>query len=300
MTESTAGAAIVQVRGLEKAFGKLQVLKGLDMTVGQGQVYGFLGRNGAGKSTTLRILVGILRVGGGSVNLFGEPMLNQNTSLRQRIGYVAQEQNFYGWMTPLTLGSFVQGFYPNWDDGLYKTLLTSLELPRERKVQTFSGGMMAKQGLALALAHNPPLLVLDEPTAGLDPVARREFLQIVRDQSRQRGATVLFSSHLIDEVERGADRVGIIDGGVMHYEGPLDVLSRQIRSLHSNGVELELGPEMEVLSRNAEGGVLRCQRPEAYQELQAAHPEIRLEPLNLEDIFVELVTRQAKETNASR
>jgi ABC-2 type transport system ATP-binding protein len=152
-------ASVIKLRGLKKKFRSLSVLNGLDVTVEPGQVYGFLGRNGAGKSITLRILAGILEKGGGSVELFGEPMLNRNTNLRQRIGYVAQEQNFYGWMTLKGLGTFVRVFYPNWDDALYHKLLDNLELPNKRKVQTFSGGMMAKQTLALALAHRPPLLI---------------------------------------------------------------------------------------------------------------------------------------------
>lgn len=283
---------VVEVKGLEKSFGSLPVLKGLDLTVESGQVYGFLGRNGAGKSTTLRILVGILQIGGGTVQLFGEPMRTSNTALRQKIGYVAQEQNFYGWMTPLSLGEFVQGFYPNWDQAHYLRLLESLELPPRRKVQTFSGGMKAKQGLALALAHSPPLLVLDEPTAGLDPVARREFLQIVREQSRERGATVLFSSHLIDEVERAADRVGLMDHGVMFYEGPLELLSAQVREVVGPLEAVDFGTSVEVLKSFPERAVLRSHDPENWGRLGEQFPELTFRVMGLEDIFVELVTQR--------
>lgn len=283
-------APVIQVRGLKKSFGSLPVLKGLDLTIEPGQVYGFLGRNGAGKSTTLRVLVGILEIGEGTVELFGEPMRTSNTSLRQRIGYVAQEQNFYGWMSPLNLGEFVQGFYPNWDQAHYLRLLETLELPPKRKVQNFSGGMMAKQGLALALAHSPPLLVLDEPTAGLDPVARREFLQIVQAQSRERGTTVLFSSHLIDEVERAADRVGIIDHGVMHYEGPLDILSGQVREVLGPLETAEFGPSIEVLKRSPQRAVLRSLDPQEWPRIAEVYPDLEIKTLGLEDIFVELVT----------
>lgn len=288
---------VIEIRGLKKAFGKVAVLNGLNMTVEQGQVYGFLGRNGAGKSTTLRVLVGILEKGAGSVELFGQPMLNKNTTLRQKIGYVAQEQNFYGWMTPSALGAFVRGFYPSWDEALYQRLLEALELPKTRKIETFSGGMKAKQGLALALAHRPPLLILDEPTAGLDPVARREFLQIVREQSRER-TTVLFSSHLIDEVERAADRVGIIDEGTMQYEGSLLELSRQVRRFRGNG-EVQLSAEFEVLRQTSDGYILRCQSVQDYTVFRNTYPEAHFENLSLEDIFVELVTRKGKRPGAS-
>lgn len=277
----------IEVRGLVKKFGRLEVLRGLDMTVEKGNVYGFLGRNGAGKSTTLRILNGILQAGGGTVELFGESMSAGNQSLRARIGYVAQEQHFYGWMTPKDLGAFVRGFYPNWDDKLYQSLQASMDLPSDRKVETFSGGMKAKLGLALALAHNPPLLILDEPTAGLDPLARREFLQMVNDQISRDGNTVLFSSHLVDEVERVCHMVGILERGVMIYQGTLDALSRQVflvRRVEESG-EPEWATEVEVLRQSPEGWVVRC----AQSDLLAPHNP---ESMSLEDIFVELVTHR--------
>lgn len=287
---------VIEVSKLHKSYGRVKVLKGLDMSVDEGQIYGFLGRNGAGKSTTLRILVGILKIGQGQVSLFGQPMDSQNTSLRQRIGYVAQEQNFYGWMTPRTLGRFVSGFYPNWDDYTYNHLIRLMELPPERQIQTFSGGMKAKQALALALAHRPPLLVLDEPTAGLDPVARREFFELVREQAQQEGHTILFSSHLVDEVERSAAQIGILESGVMHYEGRLDSLREQVRQLRLQAeAEPELPSYFTVLQNRLREDrrelVLRCEEPERFQELKTAYPEAEVQALSLEDIFVEMVTR---------
>lgn len=281
---------IIEVRGLRKKFEGLDVLRGLDMNVREGQIYGFLGRNGAGKSTTIRILVGILTVGEGAVKLFGESMSSSNHALRQRIGYVAQEQHFYPWMTPKTLGDFVRGFYPHWDDARYSKLLSLLELP-DRKVGNFSGGMMAKQALALALAHNPPLLVLDEPTAGLDPVARREFFRIVREQTKERNTTVFFSSHLVEEVERLADQVGIIDHGKMLYQGPLAVLSQQVKKLQNLPPGLELEPEFLLLQKEETALVARCEQPEKFEELQRKHPELLIASMPLEDIFVDFVTQ---------
>lgn len=278
---------VIEVRGLVKSYGSLEVLRGLDLCVEQGKVYGFLGRNGAGKSTTLRVLVGILEPTSGRVDLFGEPMSGKNTSLRSRIGYVAQEQHFYGWMTPGDLGTFVKGFYPNWDSSLYESLLKTMELPKDRKSETFSGGMKAKLGLALAVAHNPPLLILDEPTAGLDPVARREFLQMVSEQTAQRGSTVLFSSHLVDEVERVSDTVGILEQGRMLYQGSLENLSRQVFSLKIDPESPEpvLPPEIEILRKSPRQWVVRCEQPEMLHPANA-------ESLSLEDIFVELVTHR--------
>ena len=222
---------MVALRGLVKRYGTVEALRGLDLTVEPGRVYGFLGRNGAGKSTALRIIMGITQATSGDVELFGRRQRGEDTAARRRIGYVAQEQSFYGWMTPLRLGAFVRGFYPTWDGAEYERLLTLLDVPRERRIQTFSGGTHAKLALALALAHRPELLVLDEPTAGMDAVARREFIELVQAQARRTGRTTLFSSHLIDEVELAADTVGIIDGGRMLWQGPTAALQSQVRCL---------------------------------------------------------------------
>src|SRR5690606_1888349 len=159
---------ILDARGLHKSYGRVRALSGLDLTVGRCEVYGFLGRSGAGKSTTSRVLMGITRVDRGEVRLFGLPARGGHVKLRERIGYVAQEQSFYGWMSARTLGRFVGGFYPTWSGDEFERRCRHLEIPLDRKVQGFSGGMKMKLALCLALAHRPELLILDEPTAGLD------------------------------------------------------------------------------------------------------------------------------------
>ncbi|HEY0705811.1 MAG TPA: ABC transporter ATP-binding protein [Polyangia bacterium] len=237
MTSEHAAIPIVELRQVRKSYGDVAALAGLDLRVDAGKVYGFLGRNGAGKSTTLRIVMGITRPDAGEISLFGRTgaALRPSSKFRQRIGYVAQEQNFYAWMTPLRLGEFLAGFFPTWDAQEYQRLLTLLELPPKRPIGTFSGGMQAKTALAAALAHRPELLVLDEPTAGMDAVTRREFLSLVREQARQSGRATLFSSHLIDEVELAADTIGIVDHGQMAWQGPLADLRACTRALISEG-----------------------------------------------------------------
>ncbi|MCB1231926.1 MAG: ABC transporter ATP-binding protein [Verrucomicrobiae bacterium] len=225
--ESSALRAI----GLRKRYGRVSVVNGLDLEVPRGKIYGFLGRNGAGKTTTIRMLMGILKPDRGEIEFFGHRTRRTTTALKRRIGYVSQSQHFYPWMSARQLGRFVGGFYPNWDTAEYDRLLRVLEIPPDRRSSQLSGGMRMKLALALALAHHPDLLILDEPTAGLDPVAQREFLEIVKNQSRNHGRTTLFSTHRIDEVERAADKVGIIDEGVMRYEGDLDDLRAEVRRL---------------------------------------------------------------------
>jgi ABC-2 type transport system ATP-binding protein len=221
--------SMLEVRALTKHYGSVVALSGLDLSVAEGEVYGFLGRNGAGKSTTIRILMGITEATSGSIQLFGEPMGRDLVRSRQRIGYVAQEQSFYPWMTPRDLARFVRAFFPRWDDAEFARLVKRLDLPTDRKIGTFSGGMRVKTALSIALAHRPPLLLLDEPTAGLDPVARREFLELVRAEQRSSGHTTFFSSHLVDEVELVAQRVGIVDDGRMRFEGTVASLAARVR-----------------------------------------------------------------------
>ncbi|MFY0524441.1 ABC transporter ATP-binding protein [Archangium gephyra] len=229
---------ILRTQGLTRAFHEVKAVNGVDLELRRGEVYGFLGRNGAGKTTTLRMLMGILRPDQGDIELMGQRVRRVRAAQKQHLGYVSQEQVFYPWMTALELGRFVSGFYPHWDDARFQQLLRVLDVPKDRKSAQLSGGTRMKLGLALALAHRPPLLILDEPTAGLDPVARREFLDILRDQVRREGQTALFSSHLVGEVEEVAHRIGILHEGRLRYQGSLDTLRQSVRR-----VVLETAPE---------------------------------------------------------
>ena len=172
--------------------------------------------------------MGITRASHGEVSLFGERLAAHDPRRKRSIGYVAQEQAYYDWMTATSIGRFVAGFYPTWDDAEYARLLALLEVPRQRRIGGFSGGMRAKLALALALAHRPRLLLLDEPTAGMDAVARREFIEIVRDNAQRTHRTTVFSSHFIDEVEIAADRLGIVHDGHMLYEGDAQSLLQRV------------------------------------------------------------------------
>ena len=316
MDEAPAPARkpVLEVRGLAKTYGGgVKALTGLDLTVLEGEVYGFLGRNGAGKSTTIRILMGITEATGGTIHLFGEPVGKNLVRARQRIGYVAQEQSFYPWMTPAHLARFVRAFFPGWDDAEFARLVQRLDLPTDRKIGTFSGGMRVKTALAVALAHRPPLLLLDEPTAGLDPVARREFLELVRAEQRTSGHTTFFSSHLVDEVELVAHRVGIVDDGRMRFEGTIPALAARVRLLRrtlapgetpdparawlvDNGfavLRVEQGDPIETGERPARFFVESAD-PERLDAL-AAEPDLgfTVETLPLEEIFIAMARRDA-------
>ncbi|AKF05416.1 ABC transporter ATP-binding protein [Sandaracinus amylolyticus] len=295
---------VIEVRGLAKRYGAVEALRGLDLTVRPGDVYGFLGRNGAGKSTTIRILMGITRPSGGSVRMFGEPGGHDLVSWRQRIGYVAQEQSFYGWMTPVSIARFVRAFFPRWDDAEYTRLLRVLDVPSARRIGTFSGGTKVKLALALALAHRPPLLLLDEPTAGLDPVARREFLEIVRHEAEHSGRTTFFSSHLVDEIELVANRVGVVDEGRTRYEGTIDDLVQRVRvvraseladpaPLHAAIAELQLAVRHEEVREGERRIVVESDDPARFDALAPTIPDAVIELLPLEEVFIAMVRRRA-------
>jgi ABC-2 type transport system ATP-binding protein len=244
-----------------------------------GEVYGFLGRNGAGKTTTLRILMGIVPADSGQIHLFGEPIKRVSVAVKRRIGYVSQEQNFYPWMTARQLGDFVAAFYPSWDAHEYERMLAVLDIaPNQRSVE-LSGGTRTKLALALALAPRPPLLLLDEPTAGLDPVARREFHDLVSEVVRERGVTVFLSSHLVDEVEAIASRVGIIQAGRMRVEGDVPTLREKVRRVHASA-PCVLPPGFTQVRNDV-------WQADPEQWSAAQWPEgVAIESLSLEEIFL--------------
>jgi ABC-2 type transport system ATP-binding protein len=248
--------------------------------------------NGAGKTTTIRALMGIIAADEGTISIMGETTRRTSVAQKRRIGYVSQEQNFYPWMTCRGLGRFVGSFYPTWDKGEFSRLLGVFEIPEDRRSGELSGGMRAKLALALALAPRPALLVLDEPTAGLDPVARREFMEIIVAQARRHGRTTFFSSHLIDEVERCADRVGIIHQGKMRFEGRLNDLRDRVRRVRMPaGTALTVDGVFETWRDDEYDGVRTLTlkgEPEAWAAL--ALPEgVAAEPMSLEEIFIACV-----------
>ncbi|MBL9135147.1 MAG: ABC transporter ATP-binding protein [Verrucomicrobiales bacterium] len=285
--------AVLRTQGLRRSFGRVRAVEDLNLTVPAGGVYGFLGMNGAGKTTTIRMLMGILKPDAGHIEMLGES--TPRTSIRQKqcIGYVSQEQNFYPWMTAIDLGRFVGALYPTWDAAEFQRLLRVLDVPDDRRVSQLSGGTKVKLALALALAPRPALLLLDEPTAGLDPVARREFSDAIRQQARHQGRTTFFSSHLIDEVERVADRIGIIHHGRLLFEGDLSSLRSEVRLLRrpgEAGTPWVLPPGLTLLRQWTEGDETRGVARGAPDSWSASVPAVgNSEEIPLEEIFLAMV-----------
>ncbi|MCK6551441.1 ABC transporter ATP-binding protein [Myxococcota bacterium] len=263
----------LRVRGLALDYGRRQVLRGLDLDIPAGSVFGFLGRNAAGKTTTLRVLIGVLRSRAGDLELFGEKVARVTPELRRRIGYVSQEQHFYEWMRVHELGALVASFYPTWSDERFRALLERTAIERDQRVGELSGGTKMKLAIVLALAHDPPLLVLDEPTAGVDPAVRREVLALLAAQARL-GRTILFSTHQIEEVRAIASHVGILHGGRTVFQGRLDEAAQRFRRVTT-------APDgARVLAQDEHGALVVDAPPEVWATAIDAGA-----PLSLEDLF---------------
>ncbi|HEX7081485.1 MAG TPA: ABC transporter ATP-binding protein [Gammaproteobacteria bacterium] len=220
----TGTETIVEVRGLERRFGATRALADVSLAVPRGVVFGLVGANGAGKTTLIRHVMGLLRAEAGEVRVFGLDPVAHPTEVLARIGYLSEVSELPEWMRVAELIAFTRAFYPRWDDDYAEQLRQTFEVDASKRVKELSKGQRARLGLLLAVAHRPELLVLDEPSSGLDPLVRRDILRAIVKTIAEEGRTVLFSSHLLDEVERVADHVAIIDHGRIVANDALDAL----------------------------------------------------------------------------
>lgn len=218
---------VIQLKNVSKKFGKTWALKDASFQVPSGVVFALLGENGAGKTTAIRNILGLQRPSQGVVEVLGMNPQKQGVEIRRRIGYVSDNPALYDWMNVNEIAWFTAGFYPDGFESRFRELAEQFELPLDQKIKQLSKGGRAKVALALAMAHEPELLILDEPTSGLDTMVRRKFLESMVDVAAE-GRTVLLSSHQIPEVERVADHVAIINEGRVCVSERLDVLKQQM------------------------------------------------------------------------
>lgn len=231
---------IVEIRRVTRQFGNKTALEDISLTVPRGGVFGLIGGNGAGKTTLIKHVLGMLKAQSGSVRVFGlDPVLNPVGTLG-RIGYLSEERDLPNWMRVGELMRYTQAFFPNWDEKYAEELREAFDLDSNARIKNLSRGQRARAGLLVALAHRPELLVLDEPSSGLDPVVRRDILGAIIRTIADEGRTVLFSSHLLDEVERVADRVAIIHQGRILLTAPMD----EIKDTHRR-VTLRFGQTLD-------------------------------------------------------
>lgn len=283
-----ASAALSQVT-LQYPKGPV-VLDRLDWQLLPGQVVGLLGRNGAGKTTLLETLLGLREPDAGTVRLFGQDVQRMDDAARARIGYVPQHSDLFESFTPAQLLAYFKSFYPRWNDAKVEGLMSRWDIRPDQPIRKLSGGQKQRLSIIRALAHEPDLLVLDEPVASLDPTGRRDFLRELVGQVLERGATVVFSTHILSDLERVAFNVAFLTQGRIALQAPLDELLDQVRAFTGSVTEMaalmaRLGAE--PLKRTPlEAG---RERVLARLPLDAAVPAgVAVDRVNLDDLFAEL------------
>lgn len=284
---------VLEFEAVEKQFGRQRALDGVSLEIPAGVVFALLGENGAGKTTALRIALGLETPDRGRTQVLGLNSLEHGQEIRRRVGYLPERPTLYEWMTVAEIGWFTAGFYDHNFLPRYRELTADFGLPEDRKIKSLSKGMRAKVALSLVMADDPELLVLDEPTSGLDTLVRREFLQSMVDVAAS-GRTVVLSSHQINEVERVADYVAIVHAGKLVVVERLETLKAQTRQLtltmHEEGGLPSI--QGEVISVEGRGRqwrlVVRNLDPEELERLRDNEMvcEASLRPLSLEEIFV--------------
>jgi ABC-2 type transport system ATP-binding protein len=295
-------AFALELRNLTKQFGSATpAVNGLNLTVTPGTVLGLLGPNGAGKSTALRMCMGLLRPSGGAVRVLGLDVFQCPSRVKQRVGYVPEASHIHGWMTVGEVTAFCRALYRTWNDQECESLLDMFHLPVGKRVRQLSKGMLAKLSLVLALAHEPELLVLDEPLSGLDPIARDEFLDgVLKGLCDSARRTIVFSSHQLDEVNRLADTVAVLNAGRLLVHTTLDDLrsARRIRAVLDEGrLPNDVPPEAIWQSVNRREWQLTLY-PFSYDAVDRLRDgnhvsAVEVSDLSLDDIFKDFVRGQA-------
>ena len=222
---------VAAVTNLSRSFGPKKALNDVTLTVPRGCVFGLVGENGAGKSTLIKHLLGLWLAETGSVRVFGLDPVSEPTAVLGRIGYLSEQPDLPGWMRVTELLRYTEAFYPRWDRAYAGQLLKQFGLDVDARIKTLSKGQHARLGLIAAEAHRPDLLILDEPSSGLDPIVRRDILEAIIRTVTDEGRTVIFSSHLLDEVERVSDHVAMLHQGTLRLCAPLDDIKAQHRRI---------------------------------------------------------------------
>jgi ABC-2 type transport system ATP-binding protein len=287
---------VLQTSGLTKYFHDKCAVDHLDLKIPKGCVCGFLGRNGAGKTTAIRMLMGLLKPTEGTCSILGCDCGDLTPQIRQRIGYVTEGHRLYKWMKIGELESFQKAFFPNqWDNKLFNDMIEYFELSKKQKIKNLSNGQRAQVSLALTLAPNPELLIMDDPTLGLDVAIRRQFLEGVIHLITRQSRTILFSSHILADVERVADRIIVIDKGALKADCTLEHFRSTIKKFIFT-FEKQIPAEINfpgLLHFRSDGNFLEVTVTNASENAiqtwadAVGAKDCRQVALNLEDQFIE-------------
>ena len=285
---------VISASGLCKSFRAKEVLNGVTLGVKKGSVYGFLGKNGSGKTTTIKCLLGLLHATGGSAAVLGCDSGQLSEAAKARIGYIPQENDLMGWMTVSQIIRYTKIFYAQWNDDTCTGLLERFEIPEKEIVGNLSTGQAQRLAIVLALSFNPEVLILDEPVGALDPEGRRDFLATILDIVRNGERTILLSSHITSDIERIADTIGILKDGRIQIEKPMEDLKDSVKKLHiipRNGRAVETATIPGLLSLRKEDAFVAVTVQDYSEEMKksletAFRADVEVCDLNLEDIFL--------------
>ena len=291
--------AAILTEGFSKSFGTQAAVSELNLRIQPGAVYGFLGRNGAGKTTTMRMLLGLVRPTKGSARVLGLDPTHETDLMRilERVGFVPQRKQLYGWATPAELVRMNKAYFPRWSDEAAAQLAQRLEIPMKTAFKKLSVGNQSKVALLLALAQGAEILILDEPTAGLDPVMVDEILRTLIEDHVSQGRTIFVSSHHLGEVEQICDWVGILEEGRLLLESRLEEIRQEFRLVIASGEGLPRVSSTDVVSATTDG---RFRRYVVAQEAERFAAELRgqgatileISPLGLRELFLHLVRKE--------
>lgn len=286
---------IIEAEKLTRRFGRTEAVHELTLAVPEGSVCALLGANGAGKSTTIKMLMNLLPSTAGSARVLGVDTRKLGERERAQIGYVSENQQMPLWMTVRQLLDYCRPFYPTWDRVLEKNLLAQFALPEDRKLKHLSRGMLMKAALLSSLAYRPKLLVLDEPFSGLDPLVREEFVRGVLEVSEAGSWTVLVSSHDIEEVERLCDRVVLLDAGRKSLDETTEALQARFRRVEISGAAGTVAPVSTMLAVERAGALTRFvatdyagESTERLWQEKFPGAAIAVQPMSLREIFIAL------------
>ncbi len=284
---------VLEVKDLRKEYQGF-VLDDISFRLPHGTITGLIGPNGAGKTTTIKLLMNMIRKKSGEIKIFGLDYIANEKEIKNRIGYVGEEQYFYQNKTIKWTEKFVSGFYKNWNSIMFNNFVEKFKLPLNKKIKNFSKGMKVKLSFAVALSHNPELLILDEPTSGLDPVVRREILDLLMELKQKEELSVFLSSHITDDLFRISDHISyMVDGKIIIDEIKDDLLSRWKKVIYKPDA-IPAGVEKDLMNVEKQlfgsSGITN-----KYSEIAEILSEgvkkgnIKIENVNLDDILISLV-----------
>ena len=286
---------IIETQQLTRRFGRMEAVHELNLAVPAGSVFALLGSNGAGKTTTLKLLMNLIEPTSGSARVLGVDSRRLGERELAQIGYVSENQELPLWMTVRQLLDYCRPFYPTWDRELETTLLTQFALPESRKLAQLSRGMLMKASLLSSLAYRPKLLVLDEPFSGLDALVRDEFVRGVLEVSALGEWTVLVSSHDIDEVERLADHIALLDHGRLQFSETAETLQGRFRRVEVTGAAESIAPARDWLEWQRAGTLTRFietryagEPTERVWRERLGAAAVNAQPMTLREIFMVL------------